>query len=103
LKLNGALRELTELFGLFNYNIWGEPWGGFMKRELGVMYIYVLWLGMCTLEMYMLILMFWYIRMNVITHGFDCKALIYEHECDYPLGWNEILEAEYTWISVRKL
>jgi len=28
------------------------------------------------------LLMLLYIRMNVITHGDDYKALIYKHECD---------------------
>ena len=40
----------------------------------------------CThLAMHMLILMLWYIRMNVITYGVDYKALKYKHERDF--GW----------------
>jgi len=35
------------------------------------------------LRMYMLILMLWYIRKNVITHGADYKDLKYKRECDY--------------------
>jgi len=52
----------------------------------------------CTLlEIYMLILMLWYIIMNVIIHGADYKALKYKHERDYAWGWNEMLKAEYGW------
>ena len=58
----------------------------------------------------------------MITHGVDYKALKYkrehdyvwvdfralidEHECDYPLGSNEILEVEYArgyWVKIVRI
>jgi len=40
----------------------------------------------------MLILMHWYIRLNVITCGADYKVLADKHRCGYPLGWNGIMK-----------
>jgi len=42
LEMNWVLREFIEPFELSNWDVWGDFWGGVVKREPGVMYMYIM-------------------------------------------------------------